>query len=154
MLEQLAKMDKYWRKMALQICGDRMTADDLVQDMYLKFADYKNEMNEYYVFFALRSIHINNLKKRKIETVSNEIENLSLKDDDYCEETDFLKELILKEVNDLPYLEREMLKVTQIISQRELARQTDIPFETINKTIKKTKQQLKEIWQDQKKSKA
>jgi RNA polymerase sigma factor (sigma-70 family) len=154
MLEQLAKMDKYWRKMALQICGDRMTADDLVQDMYLKFADYKNEMNEYYVFFALRSIHINNLKKRKIETVSNEIENLSLKEDDYCEETDFLKELILKEVNDLPYLEREMLKVTQIISQRELARQTDIPFETINKTIKKTKQQLKEIWQDQKKSKA
>jgi RNA polymerase sigma factor (sigma-70 family) len=154
MLEQLAKMDKYWRKMALQICGDRMTADDLVQDMYLKFANYDKEMNEYYVFFALRSIHINNLKKRKIETVSNEVENLSLNEDEYCEETDFLKELILKEVNDLPYFERETLKVTQIISQRELARQTDIPFETINKTIKKTKQQLKEIWQDQKKSKA
>jgi len=102
----------------------------------------------------LRSIHINNLKKRKIETVSNEVENLSLNEEDYCEETDFLKELILKEVNDLPYFERETLKVTQIISQRELARQTDIPFETINKTIKKTKQQLKEIWQDQKKSKA
>jgi RNA polymerase sigma factor (sigma-70 family) len=153
MLEQLAKMDKYWRKMALQICGDRMTADDLVQDMYLKFANYDKEMNEYYVFFALRSIHINNLKKRKIETVSNEVENLSLNEDEYCEETDFLKELILKEVNDLPYFERETLKVTQIISQRELARQTDIPFETINKTIKKTKLQLKEIWQDQKKSK-
>jgi len=151
MLEQLAKMDKYWRKMALQICGDRMTADDLVQDMYLKFANYDKEMNEYYVFFALRSIHINNLKKRKIETVSNEVENLSLKEDDYCEETDFLKELILKEVNDLPYFERETLKVTQIISQRELARQTDIPFETINKTIKKTKQQLKEIWLNEKK---
>jgi RNA polymerase sigma factor (sigma-70 family) len=154
MLEQLAKMDKYWRKMALQICGDRMTADDLVQDMYLKFANYDKELNEYYVFFALRSIHINNLKKRKIETVSNEVENLSLNEEDYCEETDFLKELILKEVNDLPYFERETLKVTQIISQRELARQTDIPFETINKTIKKTKLQLKEIWQDQKKSKA
>mgnify|MGYP000511892410 CR=1 FL=1 len=154
MLEQLAKMDKYWRKMALQICGDRMTADDLVQDMYLKFANYDKELNEYYVFFALRSIHINNLKKRKIETVSNEVENLSLNEDEYCEETDFLKELILKEVNDLPYFERETLKVTQIISQRELARQTDIPFETINKTIKKTKLQLKEIWQDQKKSKA
>jgi DNA-directed RNA polymerase specialized sigma24 family protein len=55
-----------------------------------------------------------------------------------------LKELILKEVDALPYLEREMLKVTQVISQRELARQSEIPFETINKTIKKTKQQLKE----------
>ena len=151
MLEQLAKMDKYWRKMALQICGDRMTADDLVQDMYLKFANYDKELNEYYVFFALRSIHINNLKKRKIETVRNEVENLSLNEEDYCEETDFLKELILKEVNDLPYFERETLKVTQIISQRELARQTDIPFETINKTIKKTKLQLKEIWLNEKK---
>jgi len=144
MLEQLAKRDKDWRKMAYQICGDRMTADDLVQDMYLKFANYTNEMNEYYVFFAIRSIHINNLKKRKIETVSNEIENLTINDEPYCFENDFLKELILKEVNDLPYFERETLKVSQIISQRELARQSEIPFETINKTIKKTKQQLKD----------
>jgi RNA polymerase sigma factor (sigma-70 family) len=153
MLEQLAKRDKDWRRMAYQICGDRMTADDLVQDMYLKFANYKNEMNEYYVFFAIRSIHINNLKKRKIETVSNEIENLTINDEPYCFENDFLKEMILKEVNDLPYFERETLKVSQIISQRELARQSEIPFETINKTIKKTKQQLKEIWDDQKKLK-
>jgi DNA-directed RNA polymerase specialized sigma24 family protein len=121
--------------------------------MYLKFANYKNEMNEYYVFFAIRSIHINNLKKRKIETVSNEIENLTINDEPYCFENDFLKEMILKEVNDLPYFERETLKVSQIISQRELSRQSEIPFETINKTIKKTKQQLKEIWDDQKRLK-
>lgn len=144
MLEQLAKRDKDWRKMAYQICGDRMTADDLVQDMYLKFADYTNEMNEYYVFFALRSIYINQLKKRKVEVVDIEVHNLNIDDEGYCTETDLLKELILKEVDALPYLEREMLKVTQVISQRELARQSEIPFETINKTIKKTKQQLKE----------
>jgi RNA polymerase sigma factor (sigma-70 family) len=153
MLEQLAKRDKDWRKMALQICGDRMTADDLVQDMYLKFANYSCEVNDYYVFFAIRSIFLDGIKKRKIEVVSSEIENISLNDEPYCFENDFLKELILKEVESLPYFERETLKVSQVISQRELARQTDIPFETINKTIKKTKQQLKEIWQDQKKSK-
>lgn len=151
MLEQLAKRDKDWRRMAYQICGDKMIADDLVQDMYLKFANYTQEINDYYVFFAIRSIFLDGIKKRKIEIVSSDVETINLNDESYCEETDFLKELILKEVDSLPYLEREMLKITQVISQRELARQSEIPFETINKTIKKTKEQLRnKIWEDQK----
>lgn len=151
MLEQLAKRDKDWRRMAYQICGDKMTADDLVQDMYLKFANYTQEINDYYVFFAIRSIFLDGIKKRKIEIVSSDVETINLNDESYCEETDFLKELILKEVDSLPYLEREMLKVTQVISQRELARQSEIPFETINKTIKKTKQQLRNKFYDNRK---
>jgi RNA polymerase sigma factor (sigma-70 family) len=152
MLQELAKRDKDWRKMAFQICGNKMTADDLVQDMYLKFSNYDGEkvLNDYYVFFAIRSLFLDSIKKRKIETISNDIENLEVKDEIYCNETDFLKELILKEVDSLPYFERETLKVTQVISQRELARQTDISFETINKTIKKTKNDLR-LWLDQKK---
>lgn len=138
--------------MAFQICGNEMTADDLVQDMYLKFSNYDGEkvLNDYYVFFAIRSLFLDSIKKRKIETVTNDIENIQVKDEIYCNETDFLKELILKEVDSLPYFERETLKVTQVISQRELARQTDISFETINKTIKKTKNDLR-LWLDQKK---
>jgi len=89
MLEQLAKRDKDWRRMALQICGDKMTADDLVQDMYLKFADYDKELNDYYVFFAIRSIFLDSIKKRKLDIVSNEIDNLSLLDNEYCLERDF-----------------------------------------------------------------
>jgi len=50
----------------------------------------------------------------------------------------------------LPYFEKELLTVTQEISQRQLARETDISFIVINQTIKKTKQQL---WQDLKKLK-
>lgn len=152
MLKELAKRDKDWRKMAFQICGNKMTADDLVQDMYLKFSNYDGEkvLNDYYVFFAIRSLFLDSIKKRKIETVTNDIENIQVKDEIYCNETDFLKELILKEVNSLPYFERETLKVTQVISQRELSRQTDISFETINKTIKKTKNDLR-LWLDQKK---
>jgi RNA polymerase sigma factor (sigma-70 family) len=150
MLEQLAKRDKDWRKMAYQICGCKTTADDLVQDMYLKFANYDKELNDYYIFFALRSLFLDSIKKRKLEIVSSEIENLSIKEDDYCRETDFLKELILKEVDSLPYFERETLKVTQEISQRELSRQTDIPLPTIKKTVLETKKYLRQ-WVDQKK---
>lgn len=167
MLEQLAKRDKDWRRMALQICGDKMTADDLVQDMYLKFANYDKELNDYYIFFAIRSIYINNLKKRKIETVSfpndliiNNYEfqvGLSgkiqrklgdLNNEEYCLEKDRFETEIIKQIEALPYFERETALVTQIISQRELARQSEIPFVTINQTIKKTKENLK-LWADQ-----
>lgn len=149
MLEQLAKRDKDWRRMALQICGDKMTADDLVQDMYLKFADYDKELNDYYVFFAIRSIFLDSIKKRKLDIVSNEIDNLSLLDNEYCLERDFFETEIIKQIEALPYFERETALVSQVISQRELARQSEIPFETINKTIKKTKENLR-LWADQK----
>lgn len=144
MLEQLAKRDKDWRRMAYQICGDKMTADDLVQDMYLKFANYDKDLNDYYIFFAIRSIHINNLKKAKVNVVSNEIENLSLTDNDYCLSTDFLEDSILQKIKELPYFERETALVSQVISQREIARQSEIPFVTINQTIKKTKENLRQ----------
>ena len=149
MLEQLAKRDKDWRRMALQICGDKMTADDLVQDMYIKFADYDKELNDYYIFFAIRSIFLDGIKKRKLDIVSNEIENLSLLDNEYCLERDNFETEIIKQIEALPYFERETALVSQVISQRELARQSEIPFETINKTIKKTKENLK-LWADQK----
>lgn len=150
MLEQLAKRDKDWRRMALQICGDKMTADDLVQDMYLKFADYDKELNDYYVFFAIRSIFLDSIKKRKLDIVSNEIDNLSLLDNEYCLERDNFETEIIKQIEALPYFERETALVSQVISQRELARQSEIPFETINKTIKKTKQQLRDRFNDYK----
>lgn len=149
MLEQLAKRDKDWRRMALQICGDKMTADDLVQDMYIKFADYDKELNDYYIFFAIRSIFLDGIKKRKLDIVSNEIENLSLLDNEYCLERDNFETEIIKQIEALPYFERETALVSQVISQRELARQSEIPFETINKTIKKTKENLK-LWAGQK----
>ena len=150
MLEQLAKRDKDWRRMALQICGDKMTADDLVQDMYLKFANYDKELNDYYIFFAIRSIHINNLKKAKVKIVTTEIENISLTDNEYCLFTDSLEDSILQKIKELPYFERETALVSQIISQREIARQSEIPFVTINQTIKKTKENLRQ-WVDQRK---
>lgn len=150
MLEQLAKRDKDWRKMAYQICGDKNTADDLVQDMYLKFANYDKELNDYYIFFAIRSIYLDSIKKRKLDIVTNEIENLSLLENEYCLETDKFETDIILKIQSLPYFERETTLVTQQISQRELARQTEIPLPTIKKTVLETKKYLKK-WVDQKK---
>ena len=147
MLEELCKRDKDWRRMAFHICKSKDIADDIVQDMYIKFSNYNKSLNEYYVFFALKSIFLDYLRKEKTKVELNE--NLC-NFDDYDYQQDKIKELALEKVKQLPYFEKELLTVTQEISQRQLARETDISFIVINQTIKKTKQQL---WQDLKKLK-
>ena len=147
MLEELCKRDKDWRRMAFHICKSKDIADDIVQDMYIKFSNYNKSLNEYYVFFALKSIFLDYLRKEKTKVELNE--NLC-NFDEYDFEQDKIKELALEKVKQLPYFEKELLTVTQEISQRKLARETDISFIVINKTIKKTKLQL---WQDLKKLK-
>ena len=147
MLEELCKRDKDWRRMAFHICKSKDIADDIVQDMYIKFSNYNKSLNEYYIFFALKSIFLDYLRKEKTKVELNE--NLC-NFDEYDFEQDKIKELALEKVKQLPYFEKELLTVTQEISQRKLARETDISFIVIIKTIKKTKQQL---WQDLKKLK-
>ena len=139
MLDELCKRDKDWRRMAFHICKSKELADDIVQDMYIKFSNYNKVLNEYYVFFALKSIFLDYLRKEKPKVELNE--NLC-KFDDYDYDSDKIKELALEKVKELPYFERELLTVTQTISQRQLARETDISFIVINQTIKKTKKQL------------
>ena len=143
MLEILALKDKDWRKMAYHICKCKATADDLVQDMYIYFSNYNKEVNDFYVFFAIKQIYIRKIQREKIKTVDL-LENYNFKnEDDYDFCIDQAKEMALKKIDKLPFFEREMLKVTtQEISQRELSRQTNINLLVIQKTVKKTKQQL------------
>jgi DNA-directed RNA polymerase specialized sigma24 family protein len=148
MLEELAKRDKDWRKMAFHICKSHDTADDIVQDMYLKFANYNKKVNDFYIYFAIKSIWLDKLKDKKTKTVEL-IDNFNIFADNYDFELDEIKEITLTKVKQLPFFERELLKVTtQEMSQRELSRQTGINLLVIQKTVKKTKEQL---WEDVKK---
>jgi DNA-directed RNA polymerase specialized sigma24 family protein len=148
MLEELAKRDQDWRKMAFHICKCHDTADDIVQDMYLKFANYDKKVNDFYIYFAIKSIWLDRLKDKKTKTVEL-IDNFNIFADTYDFDLDEIKEITLKKVKHLPFFERELLKVTtQEMSQRELSRQTGINLLVIQKTVKKTKEQ---IWEDVKK---
>lgn len=148
MLEELAKRDQDWRKMAFHICKSRDTADDIVQDMYLKFANYNKKVNDFYIYFAIKSIWLDKLKDKKTKTVEL-LDNFNTFADTYDFELDEIKEITLNKVKNLPFFERELLKVTtQEMSQRELSRQTGINLLVIQKTVKKTKEQ---IWEDVKK---
>jgi hypothetical protein len=168
MLEILAIRDKDWRRMAFQICKDKSKADDLVQEMYLKFANYNKEVNDFYVFFAIRSIYLNQIKKNKdFSFITEGIEKIECFNDEYDFYKDAIQQLNIDKINSnipkLPYFERELISVTVgvrfdkkqkgfvdslKITQTELSKQTDINYMTINKTILKTKKNIKnELWQ-------
>lgn len=75
MLEELAKRDKEWRRMALSICNDKDLADELVQDMYIKIHDMgKKEVNGFYVYYTMKHLFYDRFKKTKEIPVDVEFE--------------------------------------------------------------------------------
>jgi len=153
MLDELCKRDNEWRKMAMFFCKNKEDADDLVQDMYIKFANYNKPLNDNYIFFALKSLFIDTKRKQNkyIEISIDDLSNFKQLNNEYCLESDMFNEITLHKIDKLPYFERELLKITtQEISQRELARQTNINLRVIQSTVKQTKIQL---WEELKRLK-
>lgn len=64
MIEELAKNDDLWRKYALKICGCKMLADDLVQELYLKFMRTEpDRIDKDYVFISILNLYRSHLRK-------------------------------------------------------------------------------------------
>ena len=71
-LEILSKKHNEWLRMAMSFGADRDTAQDLVQDMYLRMHKYvenperimynEDEVNTYFVFVVLRNLYVSSKK--------------------------------------------------------------------------------------------
>jgi len=66
-INELVEHDAKWRTIAAKITGNKMSADDLVQDMYLKLMDKDKDVNDYYVTLTLKSIFIDMIRKEKVD---------------------------------------------------------------------------------------
>lgn len=106
-IEQLSKRDKEWRRIAFSLCTDRMLADDLVQNMYIRIYESGKEWNEikdkqeFYVYICLRNLFFNHVKKE------NKIEKIRLNE---SQEIPFHEKYDVKEFNEL--LKNEMMNIT------------------------------------------
>lgn len=141
MLEVLAKKDALWRKIAFTICKDKYLADDLVQDMYLKLADNKKQINDFYVIITIRNLFIDHCResKRFIDlTESNGItfDNEGLNDEE---------QHIINIANKLDFWKLELLDMSQEHSLRDLEERYNINYGFIYRTIKESKSY---IWQE------
>jgi len=139
MLEILCKKHDLWLKMAKGICKDPYLADDLVSEMYLKFKDYDKDLNDYYIYFAIKHLYINYLRAEKQYT--------SITDSFNYEETE-------REEQELPncitWVEKQILLLRQNHSCRDISKQYQIDFNKINRIERKAKLKIEEYLKTQK----
>ena len=139
MLEILCKKHDLWLKMARGICKDAYLADDLVSEMYLKVKDYNKDLNDYYIYFAIKHLYINYLRQENQYT--------SLTDSFHSEENE---EIEYELPNCITWVEKQILLLRQNNSCRDISKQYQIDFNKINRIERGAKLKI-QLWLDQKK---
>jgi DNA-directed RNA polymerase specialized sigma24 family protein len=134
-LQELAKKDAVWRKMAFQICKDKDLADELVQEMYLKLYQNTNLIKEGYIYTVLRNLFYDFTKSQKDIIV--DFSNIEIEDTEYIEPVDYFQ--LMK---GLTWYERTMFELSTLVGQRELSRQTGIHLQTIHRVNKMVKSKI------------
>ena len=146
-LEELSENDKLWRQIAFKICGCKTQADELVQQMYIRWIEYGNgaEWNEYYVALVLRSCFLNNLKTNKLVNVSDSgyfhdktfgfYEQNSFEPDDY-------EQGLLDKVEELTYNQRELLELSYDYSLRGIQERFGVNYLYAHRELKKARKHI------------
>lgn len=136
MLEELAKKDNYWRKIALKICRNKMLADDLVNDMYLILANNKKEINDFYVIVTIKNLFLQHLKKDKFTDLNdNFTTGITFELDD--------KEQ--KIIDNMYWVAKEYIELNQTMSVREIGKMLNTNYSFVHKVIKNEKKKWQEI---------
>lgn len=145
MIEQLSLNDSLWRKTAFTICKDKDTADEIVQEMYLRFERIKSTEPKY-IFSILRNIFYDTLKSK--EVLESDFTQYETTDDEYQEptiDTFRTKEEFKELLQPLTWYERTTFELSNQHGQRKLSRMTGIRLQTIHEINKKVKKQI--AWQ-------
>jgi len=130
MLEQLAKKDTYWRKIALKICNNKMLADDLVNDMYLALNNCNKEINDFYVIVTIKNLFLQELKNNK---------STDLNDNFTSDATFELDDQEKKIVDNVYWVAKEYIEMNETMSVREIGKLLNTNYNFVHHTIKKEK---------------
>jgi len=137
MLKHLAKKDKYWREIALKICKDKMLADDLVNDMYLKLYEVKKQISDFYVIITIRNLYYDYLRDKKKTVSINNFYDVT-QDDNNFELDDYQLELLDR----LNWVEKGYLEMSFDLSLRQIQKELNTNYGYIYRTIKKAKEKI------------
>jgi DNA-directed RNA polymerase specialized sigma24 family protein len=147
MIEQLALNDALWRKISFSICKDKDQADEITQEMYLRFEKIKSTEPKY-IFSILRHIFYDSLNKK--EVLLDDFSTLESIYEDYIEpplkeDTFRTKEEFQVYLEVFQWHEKTIYEYSNEIGQRKLSRETEIPLRTVHEINKKVKNKIK--WQ-------
>ena len=127
-LHEICKGHSKWVRMAQKFDYDN--ADDLVQEMYLKIHNLNpTEVNEVYIYRTIKSIFVDDYKKKKILTAPLNGKEAYNIEDDYNEDADF-------QISEIP------LTCTELLVVQKLYGYTTENADTLQITIHKGKSLL------------
>lgn len=141
MLETLCLKDKYWRKIAYNICKDKMMADDLVSEMYLKLANCKKDINDFYVIVTIKNLFLSEIKAKKTVSIDN-FYNFTTPE---TFEPDDNEQEIIKNIY---WVAKDYIELNETMSIRKIGKLLNTDYNFIHKIITNEKKK----WQDQKKA--
>jgi len=136
MLEELSKKDKLWRSIAFRITHNKDSADELVQNMYLRILDYGvdlGKLTDSFIKVVLYNL-FKDSKKGIYNTISIEdykelVTNdniISYSDEDLC---------VLKKIDKLSKHEKDILNLSYNHSYRQIQEITDINYNKVNRDL-------------------
>jgi len=150
MLERLSKRNEEWRNLAYRICGNYDHAQDLVQQMYLKLADYKR-VNDAMVAITIKNLWLDLLKKKNREVGIDSFHSLPYGENTF-EPSDKQIEY-LNRFDVLPMVQKELIQESFDKSTREIGREFNINYCYVHRQIHKgLKKILKEDYKEYKNS--
>ena len=138
-LIELSKKDKLWRSIAFNICKDKSLADELTQQMYLKVYETSLkrdiETNDYYIAKILLNSFLDYIKENKKLVTNLELSNILRIEESF--ELDDKENSI---INNLSYIERELLLLNETLSYREIQRKYNINYQFVRRVILNAKE--------------
>ena len=149
----IAKKHKTWVDIVMSFGCTKQTAEDIVQEMYIKMHNYliktnnnimyEKEINYYFIFKTLNSIFID-LKRKNKNITFIPLDNIQLN----YNEVDYegANQKVLEELSKMYWYDR---KVFEIINGGEsiadFSRKSYIQYYSLYNTYKKVKEKLKKL---------
>ena len=147
MLEQLAKKNKKWQKMAYNLCGDYELAGDLVQDMYLRMYDISQkhpdkEIKDTYVWVVLTTL-LNDRYRQGSKYKMVELDSVLNKPDNQKQfELDDEDLKLLEKSKELRYIYRYYLEKNYDFSIRDIAEINDVNYGKVYRKLKEAREHI------------
>lgn len=152
-IELLYKKHKTWVKIVKSFGCNNAIAEDIVQEMYVKIIIKvndgldimynKNEINYYYIFRTLNSLHID-LQRKKKNIYIEGLENILNKED--APNYEAVYDEIQKELDKMYWYDK---RIFELINSGEsiasLSRKTHIAYYSLYNTYTKVKTRLKKL---------
>lgn len=140
-IQKASQNDKLWRYYALKLAGNKNDADEVVQEMYLKVAKIKKEINEFYILLIIKSVFFDQKKKKKrIVYMEPGFLQTFFKQEEF--EIDDQQKSAIDKFEKLPFHQKELIIESYDKSLRAIEKEFNINYGFVHREIKKAKKKI------------